>query len=292
MTSPRARQLPPWFRTSLSTSGRFVAVRNRLREGSLRTVCEGAACPNRNECWNAGTATFLILGDRCTRSCRFCNIPSGHPIPVDRKEAQRVAQAAKSLCLDHVVITSVTRDDLPDGGAGLFAETIHAVRSIMPACTIEVLVPDFQGSREALDTVLAAAPDILNHNIETVPSLYPSVRPQADFRRSLGVLAQAVQRGCTAKSGMMAGLGEDREKIHETMQELRKTGCELLTIGQYLQPRRDLWPVARFYHPDEFRDMEQEGVVLGFTAVQAGPLVRSSYHAATMNHHRHLQRMS
>lgn len=276
-TPPR---LPSWFRTSLTTSPRFIKVRNSVTQGGLHTVCQSAACPNRNECWNAGTAAFMILGDRCTRNCGFCNIAHGTPGPVDREEPHRIAQAVARLGLQYAVVTSVTRDDLADGGAEQFAETVRAVRRSAPGCRIEALIPDFQGSAEALATVLDARPDVLNHNIETVPSLYALVRPKADFLRSIGVLASSIQRGFITKTGMMLGLGEDLIEVRETLEDIRKTGCSRITLGQYLQPRKDLLPVARFYAPEEFRTLGVECRSMGFLSVHSGPLVRSSYRAA------------
>lgn len=272
-------RLPPWFRTSLSTNSRFASVHNRVRQNRLHTVCESAACPNRNECWNAGTATFLVLGDRCTRSCGFCNIPSGEPLPVDHQEPQRVADAVAALGLRYAVVTSVTRDDLPDGGAGHFAETIRTIRGAVPDCKVEVLIPDFQGSPSALDTVLDASPDVLNHNIETVPSLYRRVRPQADYQRSLLLLRRAKVHGTVTKSGFMLGLGEGMEEVRSLMKDLRSAGCDNLTIGQYLRPRPDRLPVARYYRPEEFDHIRDQALRMGFEQVIAGPLVRSSYRA-------------
>jgi len=278
-TDRKSRRLPPWFKIRLATNGRFALVRNRIRSSALHTVCESASCPNQVECWNAGTATFLILGDRCTRNCGFCGVPKGRPAGIDRDEPQRVAEAVSALMLRYAVVTSVTRDDLPDGGAGIFAETIRAIRRAAPGCRVEVLIPDFQGDADALDAVLAASPDVLNHNIETVPSLYEDVRPRAGYRRSLQVLARAKERGFLTKSGLMLGLGEKQDEVRQTLVHLRDAGCDILTLGQYLQPRKDLRPVERFYHPDEFLLLEQEGRELGFRIVHAGPRVRSSYHA-------------
>ncbi len=271
-------RLPAWFRTSLSTGRAYHAVRNSIARNGLRTVCESAACPNRNECWNSGTATFLLLGNVCTRGCRFCNVPKGTPAPLDPREPERTAAAVASLKLDHAVITSVTRDDLPDGGAGAFAETIRAVRKLSPRCRIEVLVPDFQGDPRSLNVVLDAAPDVLNHNIETVPSLYPRVRPGADYHRSLALLERARSPGLRTKSGLMLGLGESVDEVLRVMDDLRSVGCGILTIGQYLQPRRDLLPVSRYYLPEEFENMKKIAYTLGFELVVAGPRVRSSYH--------------
>ena len=277
-----SRRLPAWFKVRLSTNERYSAVRSLVRERDLRTVCESAACPNRNECWNAGTATFLILGDVCTRRCGFCNIPSGCPTEPDRGEPERIGGAVASLGLTYAVVTSVTRDDLPDGGAGHFAETIRAIRRTMPDCRTEVLIPDFQGSSSALDAVLDASPDVLNHNIETVPSLYHRVRPQADYGRSLQLLRRARDRGVVTKSGIMLGLGERGEEVQSALRDLRGAGCEIVTVGQYLQPSRELLSVQRFYRPEEFRSLRLGALGLGFRDVVAGPLVRSSYHAGAI----------
>lgn len=274
------KRLPAWFKVRLSTNERYSAVRGRVREGGLHTVCESAACPNRNECWNAGTAAFLILGDVCTRRCGFCHISSGRPGAPDHNEPERVAAAVKALRLDYAVITSVTRDDLPDGGAELFAGTIRAIGQHTPNCRVEVLVPDFQGSASSLDIVLAAGPQVLNHNIETVPSLYRRVRPQADYVRSLQLLERASTRGFAAKSGLMLGLGEGMTEVRSVLRDLRSSGCSLLTLGQYLQPHRRSLPVASFHEPHVFEELRVEALSMGFQSVSAGPLVRSSYHAA------------
>jgi lipoic acid synthetase len=274
------KRLPPWFKVPLSTGAAFKAVSGLVRSRGLHTVCQSAACPNRNECWNRGTATFLLLGNVCTRGCGFCNIPAGEPLPVDPEEPQRVADAVRAMSLSYAVITSVTRDDLPDGGAGVFAETIHAVRRTVPGCRVEVLIPDFRGDAGALDRVLEASPDVLNHNIETVPSLYPRVRPRADYRRSVRVLQRAKERGCTAKSGLMVGLGETMEEVLATVDDVRNAGCDMLTIGQYLRPGARNVAVARYYDPQEFEALARYGRDRGFSHVAAGPLVRSSYRAS------------
>jgi lipoic acid synthetase len=274
------KRLPPWFKVPLSTGAAFKAVSGLVRSRGLHTVCQSAACPNRNECWNRGTATFLLLGNVCTRGCGFCNIPAGEPLPVDLEEPQRVADAVRAMSLSYAVITSVTRDDLPDGGAGVFAETIHAVRRTVPGCRVEVLIPDFRGDAGALDRVLEASPDVLNHNIETVPSLYPRVRPRADYRRSVRVLQRAKERGCTAKSGLMVGLGETMEEVLATVDDVRNAGCDMLTIGQYLRPGARNVAVARYYDPQEFEALARYGRDRGFSHVAAGPLVRSSYRAS------------
>jgi lipoyl synthase len=273
------RRLPEWFKVRLSTNERYSAVRSLVRKRDLHTVCESAACPNRNECWNAGTATFLILGDVCTRGCGFCNIPSGCPAEPDHGEPERVACAVASLGLSYAVVTSVTRDDLSDGGAALFAETINAIRKGSAHCRVEVLVPDFQGSPQHLDTVLDAFPDVLNHNIETVPSLYPRVRPQADYGRSLQLLRRAKDRGAVTKSGLMLGLGEGGEELRSVLCDLRSSGCDIVTVGQYLRPSRGHIPVQRYYRPEEFDSLRRFALDLGFRDVVAGPLVRSSYRA-------------
>ncbi len=277
--SNHAERLPSWFKIRLTTSERLGEVRSLIRKNKLHTVCTSASCPNQTECWNAGTATFLILGNSCTRSCGFCNVPKGTPQSIEADEPDRVASAVEALKLTYAVITSVTRDDLPDGGSTLFAETIRAIRKRIPRCHVEVLIPDLQGSESALHTVLEAQPDVLNHNIETVPSLYKCVRPQADYGRSIELLSRAHAFGAVTKTGMMLGLGECREEIFSVLQDLRQVGCSLLTIGQYLQPGKNSLPVKRYYHPDEFLELRDQAILMGFSHVVAGPLVRSSYHA-------------
>ncbi len=272
-------RLPPWFKVRLTTNKRLAGVRNMVRDNNLNTVCVSAACPNRTECWNAGTATFMILGNVCTRGCRFCGVPRGIPQGPDLDEPNRVARAVAYLRLNYAVITSVTRDDLIDGGASVFAETIRAIRKESPGCSIEVLVPDFKGSEHALATVLDSAPDVLNHNIETVPALYPMVRPQADYRRSLELLARAKQLGSVAKSGLMLGLGETLDEVRSVMHDLHDAGCSLLTLGQYLRPGKNHLPVLKYYRPDEFVALRDEAMRMGFNHVASGPLVRSSYRA-------------
>ncbi len=273
------KRLPPWFRIRQTTGKELLTVRSLIKANNLHTVCQSAACPNRNECWNSGTATFMLLGNLCTRGCRFCNVPKGMPQRLDTSEPRRVAQAVSALKLSYAVVTSVTRDDLADGGAAIFAETIRAIRAGSPECRVEVLIPDFQGSRSSLNTVLDAKPDILNHNVETAPSLYERVRPQADYRRSLEVLRRAKDRGAVTKTGLMLGLGETGDEILDVMRDLREVGCSILTLGQYLQPGKDLLPVEKYYHPDEFEELKAKALGLGFHHVVAGPLVRSSYHA-------------
>jgi len=256
-----------------------------LSDLGLSTVCSGALCPNLTECYGSGRATFLIMGKRCTRSCRFCAIEQGDPEPLRADEPEAVAEACRRMGLKHVVVTSVTRDDLPDGGAGHFARTIAEIRSRLPEAVIEVLTPDFQGSRRAVDIVLEAGPHIFNHNVETAPRLYPQARPQADYRRSLEVLRYAEERTsvqgpavCT-KSGLMVGLGETDDEVRGVICDLRRTGCDILTIGQYLAPSSGHLPVDRFVEPDKFSAWSTEAKAMGFSAVAAGPFVRSSYQA-------------
>lgn len=275
---PRPR-LPAWFKVTFRQGPDYQEIRRLTKELNLHTICEEARCPNVWECWNSRTATFLILGDICTRRCHYCAVTTGRPLPLDEAEPERVAAAVKALALRHAVITSVNRDELPDGGARLFAETIRAVRRELPTCTIEVLIPDFLGDDSALKTVLDAKPDILNHNIETVPRLFPSVRPQGRYARSIALLQAASTRGAATKSGLMVGLGETLDEVRDVMRDLRTAGCSIVSVGQYLQPTTAHWPVRRFYRPEEFRLIRDEGLALGFRHVESGPLVRSSYHA-------------
>lgn len=280
-TNVSPNRLPPWFKIRLVTTERLTDVRNVVRVNRLNTVCQSAACPNQSECWNSGTATFMILGAVCTRGCRFCSVPKGRPGGADPDEPNRVADAVAALRLRYAVITSVTRDDLADGGASLFADTIRTVRMKSPGCGVEVLVPDFGGSGSSLGAVLDAAPDVVGHNIETVPSLYSKVRPQADFHRSLRLLAHAHTRGTITKTGLMLGLGERRDELSSVMKELRASGCSILTLGQYLRPGKTHLSVEKYYRPDEFSSIRDEALALGFRHVVAGPLVRSSYRAGT-----------
>ncbi len=279
---PVSRQrLPEWLKVKLPGGSSFVRLRAFLNEGGLHTVCEEAHCPNLGECWNSGIATFMILGDICTRSCGFCAVTTGRPNGLDFLEPQRLADTVKTMGLKHAVITSVNRDDLPDGGAFIFAQCIRKIRQQVPECRVEVLIPDFQGVWSALETVMKASPDILNHNVETVPRLYSRVRPKAIYTRSLELLRRAKEmkpEGLT-KSGIMVGLGESKEEILQVMEDLRGVKCDILTIGQYLRPTPQHLPVVRFYHPDEFAELKRLGLELGFRHVESGPLVRSSYHA-------------
>jgi lipoic acid synthetase len=271
--------LPPWFKIRFREEPGYREIRRLTKELNLHTICEEARCPNVWECWNSRTATFLILGDICTRRCHYCAVTTGRPLPLDEAEPERVASAVKALGLRHVVITSVNRDELPDGGARIFAETIRTVHRELPSCMIEVLIPDFLGEEAALETVLAAKPDILNHNIETVPRLFPSVRPQGRYPRSIALLQAASNRGALTKSGLMVGLGETLDEVRTVMRDLRAAGCSIFSVGQYLQPTKAHWPVMRFYVPEEFQLIRDEGLALGFRHVESGPLVRSSYHA-------------
>lgn len=275
---------PKWLRRSLPSGPQYEQLRRLLKDHALTTVCQEAMCPNQFECYGQGTATFMILGERCTRDCRFCAVrhpPSGPPDP---QEPERVAEAVALLNLRYAVVTSVTRDDLGDGGASFFAATITAIKMRSPSTLVEVLIPDFQGDAAALSTVLEAAPDVLNHNIETVARLYPRVRPQADYHRSLQLLARAkkVSPHLPTKSGMMLGLGERVEELGQTWQDLRSAGCDILTMGQYLQPSHDHLPVERFVPPEEFVALAHEAQALGFAGVAAGPFVRSSYQAESL----------
>ncbi|HYA85474.1 MAG TPA: lipoyl synthase [Nitrospirota bacterium] len=272
-------RLPPWFKIRLTVNDRSAKVRDLIKSNKLQTVCRSAVCPNQAECWNSGTATFLILGNVCTRGCKFCNVPKGIPEDIDSDEPNRVASAVKSLQLKYAVITSVTRDDLSDGGASFFARTITAIHENVPGCCVEVLVPDFQGSHSSLNTVIDASPNILNHNLETVPSQYPRVRPQADYYRSLELLDRARLSGIVTKSGLMLGFGEKIDEIRAVLRDLSNVACSILTIGQYLQPGRYHLPVVKYYHPDEFMSLRDEAMKMGFNQVVSGPLVRSSYHA-------------
>ena len=276
----KVKRKPAWLRQHLVATAELGGVRRTLEELGLHTVCTEAKCPNRNRCFASGQATFLIMGDVCTRNCRFCAIKSGKPEPLDPTEPQRVAQAARKLNLRYVVVTSVTRDDLPDGGAEHFAETIRAIRREVPTARVEVLTPDFGGDKDALDVVFAAGPDVFNHNVETVPRLYPAVRPQADYRRSLEVLSYAKKQGMLTKSGFMVGLGETKDEVFALLKDLRNAGVDIITIGQYLQPSPGHIAVDRFVPPAEFEEYSRFGEEeLGFAKVFAGPLVRSSFMA-------------
>ncbi|HEX8751185.1 MAG TPA: lipoyl synthase [Nitrospira sp.] len=274
-----SRRLPSWFKVQAKTGPDYLDIKQTVDRLKLHTICEEARCPNRWECWNARTATFLILGDICTRRCHYCSVETGRPGAVDIEEPQRVADAVQALGLRHAVITSVNRDELPDGGAIIFADTIRRTRRVNPDCTIEVLIPDFEGNEAALAIVCRENPDIVNHNIETVPRLFPSIRPQGKYRRSLELLGRAKQQGMTTKSGLIVGMGETLDEVRGVLHDLRAVKCDIVTIGQYLQPTRHHLPVARFYDPAEFAQLKTQGFAMGFTHVESGPLVRSSYHA-------------
>ena len=275
---------PIWLHKRASHSPRVQELRQLLAGQELRKVCQDARCPNMGECFAAGTATFMILGDKCTRGCAFCAVIAGTPGPPDPAEPLRVARVAGNLSLKHVVVTSVTRDDLPDGGAGHFAATVRAIRQALPGSTIEILTPDFRGNPVAVDIAAASGPDVYNHNLETVPRLYPRVRPGADYRRSLSLLARVKGQhpGLLTKSGLMVGLGEEPEELAGVMKDLREAGCNFLTIGQYLQPGPLQLPVHQLVDPEQYRWYRRQGLALGFKEVAAGPFVRSSYRAHEM----------
>jgi lipoic acid synthetase len=280
----KGQRKPPWLKKRLPPLQDLQKVKSILDEGDLHTVCEEARCPNLGECFCSGTATFLILGKICTRNCGFCAVEHGIPAPIDETEPEKVAQAVKKMGIQYVVITSVTRDDLPDGGASLFAKTIQAIRALDPKIKVEVLIPDFQGDPSSLDIVLKECPDVMNHNIETISRLYSQVRPQADYKRSLNLLTKSKELypHLFTKSGFMLGLGEIHEEVLELLRDLRKVGCDFLTIGQYLQPRKYRLPVERFVPPEEFEEYKRIGEEMGFRAVASGPFVRSSFHASQM----------
>jgi lipoic acid synthetase len=272
---------PEWLKVRAPGSPSYLRLKGIMRDLSLHTVCEEARCPNIGECWNHGTATFMILGDVCTRACSYCAVAHGRPHPVDAAEPQRVANAIHTLGLNYVVITSVDRDDLEDGGASIFADTIRETRARISGCRIEVLIPDFQGNESALQAVLDAGPDILNHNTETVPRLYRMARSGGRYGRTLELLdrARRYAPAIPTKSGVMVGLGEERDELISTFADLRRVGCAILTIGQYLRPTEAHAPMIRYYHPDEFRELKTIALGMGFVQVESGPLVRSSYHA-------------
>jgi lipoic acid synthetase len=292
LLSPPRPRLPEWLRLPLPTSSAFAATRNLLTDLRLHTVCESAKCPNHWECWSHGTATFMIAGDRCTRACGFCAVSTAKPLALEADEPQRVAEAAQRLGLRHVVITAVARDDLADGGAEHFRRTIEATRAANPGIVIEVLVPDFLADEACIDTVLAAQPEIYNHNLETVRRLTPTVRHRATYERSLAVLAKAKARqkakgerqkegaAFFTKSGLMLGLGETEAEVLMAMEDLRRAECDILTLGQYLQPTLKHLPVVEFVHPDKFAELGARAEAMGFAHVASGPMVRSSYHAA------------
>ena len=273
---------PRWLRVKAPGSKEYIRLKNLIRRLELNTVCAEANCPNVGECWDQGTATFMILGDICTRACGYCNVVHGSPKVIDKDEPNRLSEAVAQLGLQYVVVTSVDRDDLSDGGASAFSETIRAIRQKVPSCRIEVLLPDFSGNTDDLQTVLDARPNVLNHNIETVERLYRTARPAGRYKRALGLIEKSKQYApdIPTKSGLMVGLGEQWEEILDTLRDLRKSGCDLLTIGQYLRPTAANLPVSRYYTPEEFVTLKTFSLQLGFNHVEAGPLVRSSYHAS------------
>ena len=280
MTAAMVLPRPEWIKARAPIGERYERLRGVMRDLALHTVCEEARCPNIGDCWNRGTATFMILGDVCTRACGFCAVKTGLPrLPPDPREAERVAEAAARMGLRHAVITSVNRDDQRDGGAGVFAACIRRIRERIPGCTVEVLIPDFKGDAAALQIVIDAAPDVLNHNTETVPRLYRQVRPGARFVRSLELLHRAKVAGLVTKSGIMVGLGEEPEEVRETVRRIREAGTDILTVGQYLRPGPDHLPIVRYYEPAEFAEIKRYALGLGYRHVESGPLVRSSYHA-------------
>ncbi len=275
------KRKPEWLKVRLPAGNGYSHLKNLMREQGLHTVCEEAMCPNIGECWNRGTATFLLMGDTCTRSCGFCHIKTGRPQALDEDEPRRVAESVLAMHLSHCVLTSVNRDELPNGGAHIFANTIREIRQRLPNCTIEVLIPDFKGNLVALKEVMDARPEILNHNTETVPRLYRTVRPQANYQQTLKVLSNAkiLDPGAITKSGIMVGLGETKEEVLAVMRDLREHQLDILTIGQYLRPSPLHLPVYRYVHPSEFQEFHDLGMEMGFRWVESGPLVRSSYHA-------------
>ena len=275
------KRKPTWLRVRLPSGSNYRRVKSLMRGQRLHTVCEEAMCPNLGECWDHGTATFLLMGDTCTRSCGFCFIKTGRPPALDEDEPRRVAESVVALNLSHCVLTSVNRDEIPNGGAHIFANTIREIRQRQPGCTVEVLIPDFKGHRDALKEVMDARPEILNHNTETVPRLYRTVRPQANYQQTLKVLSDAkeLDPGAMTKSGIMVGLGETKAEVIEVIGDLREHQVDILTIGQYLRPSPLHLPVYRYVHPDEFQELHDIGMEMGFKWVESGPLVRSSYHA-------------
>jgi lipoyl synthase len=279
---PESHPRPSWLRVRFPGGSNYQDVKQIMRSRGLHTVCESARCPNMGECWEHRTATFMILGNICTRACGFCAVPSGKPAaPPDEAEPDRVAEAAEQMGLRYAVVTSVNRDDQPDGGAAIFARTITEIRRRVPGCKVEVLIPDFRGHWPALETLMAARPDVLNHNIETVPRLYRQVRKGAVYERSLELLRRAREMApeIPTKTGMMLGLGETREEVLQTMEEIAAQGAHILTLGQYLQPTPEHLPIERYVHPDEFAEFKRLGAPMGFKHIESGPLVRSSYHA-------------
>lgn len=270
---------PEWLKISIGANERYTETKRIVESHCLHTICSSGRCPNMGECWGRGTATFMIGGNICTRSCKFCNTQTGRPLPLDPQEPTHVAESVRLMKLSHAVVTSVDRDDLPDLGAAHWAQTIREIRRLNPETTIEVLIPDFQGRKELMEQVIEARPDIISHNMETVRRISPLVRSAARYDTSLEVIRQIAASGITAKSGIMVGLGETPAEVEELMDDLRAAGCQIMTIGQYLQPSHRHYPVAEYVTPDQFKRYEETGLAKGFTQVESGPLVRSSYHA-------------
>lgn len=270
---------PEWLKISIGANERYTETKRIVESHCLHTICSSGRCPNMGECWGRGTATFMIGGNICTRSCKFCNTPTGRPLPLDPQEPTHVAESVRLMKLSHAVVTSVDRDDLPDLGAAHWAQTIREIRRLNPETTLEVLIPDFQGRRELVEQVIEARPDVISHNMETVRRLSPLVRSAARYDTSLDVIRQIAASGITAKSGIMVGLGETPAEVEEVMDDLRAAGCQIMTIGQYLQPSHRHYPVAEYVTPAQFKRYEETGLAKGFTQVESGPLVRSSYHA-------------
>lgn len=276
--SERVRK-PEWLKISIASNERYAETKHIVESHCLHTICSSGRCPNMGECWGRGTATFMIGGNICTRSCKFCNTQTGRPLPLDPQEPTHVAESVRLMKLSHAVVTSVDRDDLPDLGAAHWAQTIREIRRLNPETTIEVLIPDFQGRKELVEQVIEARPDIISHNMETVRRISPLVRSAARYDTSLEVIRQIAASGTTAKSGIMVGLGETPAEVEELMDDLRAAGCQIMTIGQYLQPSHRHYPVAEYVTPEQFKRYEETGLAKGFTQVESGPLVRSSYHA-------------
>jgi len=279
MTTESKIKKPDWLRVKLPTGENYLKVRNLVDQHKLHTICESGNCPNMGECWGAGNATFMILGNICTRSCGFCAVATGRPLPADLKEPERVAESVKLMEVKHCVITSVDRDDLKDGGSTIWAETIKAVRRVSPGTTLETLIPDFKGEMHNVQNIIDVMPEIVSHNMETVRRLTKQVRIQAKYDRSLAVLKYLYDGGCKTKSGIMVGLGETDEEVFETMHDLKNVGVDIMTIGQYLQPTKKHLPVKEFVHPEKFALYKRVGLEIGIRYVESGPLVRSSYHA-------------
>jgi len=279
MTNKRKRTKPDWLKVKIPGGKKYLEIRDIVEKNKLHTICTSGSCPNMSDCWGRGTATLMILGDICTRSCKFCGVKTGKPFPVDFQEPERVANSVQLMGLKHCVLTSVDRDDLPDGGASIWAETIRAIKRLNPETTIETLIPDFMGKHELLDIVIDAKPEVISHNLETVERITPQVRSVANYRRSLDVIKYISEKGVTSKSGIMAGIGETEEEVFKTMDDLLNMGCKVFTIGQYLQPSKIHMPVLEYVTPEQFLKYEKIGLQKGFTFVESSPLVRSSYKA-------------